>query len=226
MHKNADKFAKFCKSKFNLEKPVPYTFRSLPICIIDAVYSLNDRYTHTEKIHQNYANACLGGDRESPVDSISRFLQFVDSCGGEELFAKNVLCSSNKIAGKIPKEQITCKIAKYLKILRIETIEDFKSFESEELLEAVLYSVKGFKDAGVNYLFMLAGDPNRCKPDTHIKKAVLEGCGEEFKDNNDCQTLFRDTVEKLKEDYPALTVRQLDGVIWSYYNALGRTHQA
>ena len=109
-------------------------------------------------------------------------------------------------------------LAKYLRYLHIETMEDFKYFEAPELLEAVIRSVKGMGDAGTNYLFMLAGDPNRCKPDVHIHHCIKDACGEDIS-NEDCQILFTEAVKILEKDYSGLTVAKLDGIIWRKYQA-------
>ena len=94
--------------------------------------------------------------------------------------------------------------------------DDFRNFESQELLEIVVHSVNGLGDAGTNYLFMLAGDPNRCKPDVHIHHCIRDACGEDIS-NDDCQILFTDAATELREDYPKLTVAMLDGIIWRKY---------
>lgn len=39
-------------------------------------------------------------------------------------------------------------------------IEDLQKFKTQEILEIVIRAVNGLGDAGVNYLFMLAGDPD------------------------------------------------------------------
>ena len=105
-----------------------------------------------------------------------------------------------------------------LRLYGIETIEDFRSFAAPELLEVVVHSVKGIGDAGTHYLFMLAGDENRCKPDVHIHQCIKDACGEDIS-NDDCQTLFRETVKILKKDHPTLTMAKLDGIIWNKYRA-------
>lgn len=72
------------------------------------------------------------------------------------------------------------------------------------------------KYAGVNYIFMLAGDPNRCKPDVHIHRCIKDALGYGIS-NEECQMLFRGTVEILNGTYPRLTVRDLDSIIWQKY---------
>lgn len=84
------------------------------------------------------------------------------------------------------------------------------------MITSILYSIKGFGDAGVNYLFMLAGDENRCKPDVHIHHCVRDVLGYDVS-NEDCLTLFSETVKKFALDNIFLTVRELDGIIWKHY---------
>ena len=108
------------------------------------------------------------------------------------------------------------QLARYLRDLHIETLEDFRTFESQEILEIVIRAVDGLGDAGANYLFMLAGDPDRCKPDVHIHHCVRDACGCDLS-GDECQQLFTDTVELLRWTYPNLTVRCLDGIIWRKY---------
>ena len=223
--KTRDSYAKaladYCdkNSRFDLNKPVSQAYKSLPICLIDCVYSLRSQYNSvTVPIVKRYAQTFLNGDPFSADDTISRFLENVQKCGGVKAFGKDILKSKNKLGGKvaIPKENIVCKIAEYLKALKIETIQDFKFFECQELLSVVLYGVKGMNNAGVNYLFMLAGDSNRCKPDVHIHHAIKDACGQDVSDD-ECQELFVGAVEILKKKYPSLSVRQLDGIIWGAY---------
>ena len=110
-------------------------------------------------------------------------------------------------------------MARYLRCLHIETMEDFQRFEVPELLEIVVRAVKGIGDAGVNYLFMLVGDPNRCKPDVHIHHFVKDACGVDVS-NEECQVLLTEAVAELRENYPFLTVAILDGIIWRKYQAM------
>ena len=80
-------------------------------------------------------------------------------------------------------------------------------------LMQVMLSVRGVGKAAANYMFMLAGDPSRCKPDTHIRCFVRNACGHDLSDD-EIQELFTDTVKELRIKHPNLTVRMLDGIIW------------
>ena len=114
---------------------------------------------------------------------------------GHKYFAEKVLMNQQKLGKKqISKEEVCYQLARYLRDLHIETIEDFQSFVSQEILEIVISAVNGLGDAGVNYLFMLAGDPARCKPDVHIHHCIRDACGKDIS-NEECQILFSSATE-------------------------------
>ncbi len=215
MHELAISFSNFCKHTFNLNDTITYSYNSLPICVIDCVYSLRAKYNLvTVPIVQRYADKYLNGDTTNSNDTISAFIMHLEELDNISNFAD--ILKNHQVSGGIPKEKICYQIAKYLSYLHIETIEDFHKFEDYEFIEKILYSVKGISNAGVNYLFMLAGDSNRCKVDTHIKKCIADFYGQTLSDN-EIQELFKDTVSILNASYPELTVRTLDGIIWRKY---------
>lgn len=166
---------------------------------------------------QRYADRYLGGDRNAADETVSDLIRHIDDCGGPRCFADDVLKNHQKIGRSLtPKEDIVYQLARYLKLLRVETIEDFQEYESPELLEVVIRAVKGISDAGANYLFMLAGDPNRVKPDVHIHHCIRDACGTDVT-NEECQVLFQEAVSLLKEKHKNLTVAILDSSAWRYY---------
>lgn len=163
----------------------------------------------------------MSSNRFSSGDTLNDLLQRIDEGGGPEAFASTVLRNLQTISGR-RKIEICYEIAdKLYRWLSINTFEEFQNYDKPELLEIVLQSVKGFGDAGINYLFMLAGDANRCKPDIHIHHCIKDAVGEDVS-NVQCQELLRGTTAKLQTRYPAITVRELDYLIWSEYQTGGR----
>ncbi len=213
-----DRFVQYCKENLDLSSHSEYGYQSLSACILDCVYSLRAKYyAVTLPIVDRYAAVYMNGDRNAPGGTTSMLLEHIEQAGGPEEFADKVL-RNHQVIGGISKCVVCYQLAKYLKALHIETIEDFQKFELAEVLEAVIRAVKGIGDAGVNYLFMLAGDPNRCKPDVHIHHCIRDACGKDVS-NEECQELFCKAVEKLQSQHPGLTVKDLDGVIWRKYSA-------
>lgn len=218
MHKFAEQFSKYCEFTFDLSAQSEYGYQSLSVCLLDCVYSLRARYYDiTIPIVERYAAMYMNGDPHAFGDTVSMLLRRMDE-RGHSAFAENVLMNHQKLGGKkqIPKEEVCYQLARYLRDLHIETIEDFQNFESQEILEIVIHAVNGLGNAGTNYLFMLAGDPNRCKPDVHIHHCIRDACGCDVSDA-ECQELFTDAVALLRTEHPDLTVRGLDGIIWRAY---------
>lgn len=218
MHPLSKLFAEYCESHFDLEYRVSYHYQSLPVCIIDCVYSLRAKYASiTLPVVQRYADSFMNGDKFADGDTISALIERIDNCGGPRFFAESILKNRQKLGRSlVPKEDAVYQLARYLRLLQIETLEDFRTFESPELLEVVVRAVKGISDAGVNYLFMLAGDPNRVKPDVHIHHSIMDACGKDVS-NEECQTIFAEAVELLKPTHLGLTVAALDNTIWRFY---------
>ena len=219
MHRLTTQFVDYCKSHFVLSAPVDYKYQSLSVCLIDCIYSLRTNYNAvTIPIIDRYAQKYMNGCKNYGGDTISMLLEHIYECGGPAAFAETILKNHQELGGSahIPKEEVLFQLANYLRLLHIETIEDFQSFESQELLEIIVHAVKGMGDAGTNYLFMLVGDTNRCKPDVHIHQCIKDACGEDVS-NDECQIIFRESVIVLNKLYPQLSVRQLDGLIWRAY---------
>lgn len=220
MEKEVLLFSQYCKENFGTEINGFRTserYKSLPICILDCVYSLRAKYyTITVPVLERYADRYMGGDIYSSHDTLSDFISCVKEFDDCSAFAKDVLKNNQVLSGR-NKTEVCLEIAtKLYELLDINTFDDFQQFKKEELLELVLRSVKGMGDAGVNYIFMLAGDPNRCKPDVHIHRCIKDALGYGIS-NEECQMLFRGTVEILNGTYPRLTVRDLDSIIWQKY---------
>lgn len=220
MHKYTKVFLKYCKERFDFENTseVDYGYQSMAICIIDCVYSLQARYySSTIPVVERYAQHYLNNNILSSSDGVSALIKHITDTGGPDQFAKKILKNEQR-SGGVLKAEVCLNLARYLSFLHIETVEDFRKFEEPKLLEIVIRGVKGIGNAGTNYLFMLAGDPDRCKPDTHIHHCVRDACGEDINDEG-CQVLFTEVVKELKKEYPDMTVAKLDRIIWKEYQS-------
>lgn len=218
MQNLTSQFVEYCQNTFDLNEIENYNYQSLSVCIIDCVYSLRAKYfSMTVPVVERYASRYMNNDKNSSGDTLSMFIQRIDEMGGTRKFEDEVFMNHQKIGG-ISKVEVCYQLARYLKCLKIDTLDDFRNFEIQELLEIVIRGVRGIGDAGVNYLFMLAGDVNRCKPDVHIHHCIKDACGVDMS-NADCQTILAEAVKCLNQKYSKLTVRGLDGIIWRWYQS-------
>lgn len=212
-------FCKYCTTNFTNEiktyKQSTSQYQSLSVCILDCVYSLQASYSCAKNVVQNYAGLYLNGDKNSPNDTLCDFINRIGSNATD--FATTKLKNNQKLA-KQCKASICKELARKLyELLDINTLDDFKKFQKIELLEIVIKSVNGIKDAATNYLFMLTGDQNRCKPDVHILHCVRDAIGRTVS-SAECQFLFSASVSKLISINPNLTVAALDHIIWEKYS--------
>ncbi len=214
-----EEFVQFCKTNFDLnQKHYANGYSSMSVCLIDCVYSLRAKYfAVTVPIVDRYAKTYMNGDKYATGDDLKQLINHIDEAGGTEKFAQNIL-KNMQVIGHNRKSAVIYKLAEYLLDLGINTMDDFKNFKHPELLEVVIHSVKGMGDAGADYLFMLAGTDDRCKPDVHIHHCIRDAIGYDIS-NAECQSLMKDAVNVLKAEYPHLTVKKLDGLIWYKYQS-------
>lgn len=218
MYSFTPQFIDYCRNNFDLTQAEGYEYKSLSVCILDCIYSLNARYKSATNVVDRYAAAYMGGDKNCSGDTVTNLLNNIQAIGGLKEFVNKVLQNHQKIGKNLrPKEEVCYELAQYLKDHSINTMEDLIKYKDCKVLEAGMYSINGIGDAAVNYLFMLAGDANRCKLDKWIRQCVMDACDQDVS-NEECQILFREAVAVLKEEYPNLTMCGLDKIIWYKYS--------
>ena len=198
-----------------------YLYRSLSVCIIDCVYSLRAKYfSVTVPIVERYAKKYMNDDKYADGDTLDDFIRRIDSCG-QEKFASDVLKNKQTLCKKL-KSEVCRDLAQRLVDVGVHTVEDFHlaQLKDSKYLAKVIRGTFGIGEAAESYLFMLAGDSNRCKPDVHLLKCMQDAYGCKVRPE-DCQELMEGAVVLLRPQYPTLTVRGLDALIWDKYRKQG-----
>lgn len=220
---NTEKLARKCEEKldFNANLGDEFNYSSLVFCVIDAVFSMGTHYSGAEKAVTNYAEKynLLRYNTENPQTEhrISDFINNCDTVGNFDRLAENVFGNRQRTSSTngMLKAEACYDVAKVLKEHNIETFTDFRnmSAETEKQVVAEIKQVKG-QGSGImiDYLFMLAGDENKFKPDRHL----LSFISETLEDNNEISELIKSAHQILKDEHPDLTIRHLDYLIWNY----------
>ena len=204
-----------------------YFKRSLPICILDAVFSIGANYNSTWRVGDRYIKyynlelKSFGdvneGESDKSEHTITDLLQNVEQSQSIETFASEILQNTQRTSptNGILKAQAALDIANIMKRNNINTISDFQNNKDKAKLNEEILSVHG-QSSGImlKYLYMLAGDVNTCKPDRWLHRFLQTFYPEIQLD--DIQSLMTDTVAELKEYRPEVTVRMLDNAIWKY----------
>lgn len=213
----------FLENNFDLDDmdiPVEYKYQSLPLCIMDAVFSIGVRYTSTANTVRKYCELfrlkmnreCNSYPSIEEQHTISQFIENINDYKPER-FAQNINKQRTSSKNGILKINAVLEWAEIFQKNGIETFQDYSvKFNSE--IEQKLKKVKG-QGSGISvaYLKMLCGDENILKPDRHILR-FLESLadGEAF----DAQKVIENVVGELSKTHSQVNVRSVDYIIWRY----------
>ncbi|MBR6873900.1 MAG: hypothetical protein IKN17_10385 [Ruminococcus sp.] len=204
---------------------------SLPICILDAVYSIGIRY---KSARTNWIKYCdlynikydvmrnhENDEPDKTEHTIADFLNNFRKINDYDKFLEKTGMTRHRTSPKngILKIEACVKVAEIMNQHGINTVADFRSYKNKETLDSDILSVKG-QGSGImlKYLYMLAGYSDRCKPDRMMLRFVRRYYPDAKE--SDIQELLESAVDKLKESYPDMTVRWLDNAIWTYEKKL------
>lgn len=200
-----------------------YYYSSLPLCVIDAVFSIGVKYTSTQNVVKNYCNYyglqeynTRRGDK-GDTNSISQLVENISSLGVEksaDIVFKNHQRTSSRSG--ILKADAVLRFAKVLQKYGVETFDDIGQNGLPPEAESEILKIPGQKSGlSLRYFYMLSGDDSYSKPDRHILRFLKEQTGREF-NVPQAQAIISNIAKILQDKYPQMTVRLLDYSIWNY----------
>lgn len=224
------KIAEKCENYLNLDRTDPNKAfpKSLPICILEAIFSMAAHSTSSTNVRTRYEQYySLNFDKQTGIGTIehtvSEFIKNIDSFKSIEDFTEKVLKNRQRTSAKsgILKAEAAYEVAKVFEKHKINTIADFQKYPAElrDSLNQEICLVRG-QSSGImlKYLYMLAGDENNVKPDRMLLRFIKEIEPEISID--EVQETMEKVVATLKKKHPQLTVRLVDFLIWDYQRSL------
>ena len=188
------------------DDPFKDFYKSLPICILDAVFSIGVRYTSVVNVVNSYIGTFDLTISRTQADATEHTIRN---------FLANVAKYDTSSRSGILKAEACREIALVCQKHGINTLRDFNDYTDKTTLDKDIKSVRGQRSGiMLKYLYMLTGDENRVKPDRHIVRFIKETCTLQKLTDDDAQAIMVRTVEMLKPEYPNITVRFLDSLIW------------
>ena len=227
--------AVYCRNVLNLKEARlsdPYFYQSLSLCVIDAVFSIRAIYETTTmptvKRYCDYFNLKrYRTDRASlpkieEQQSIKDWLSAMES-KGIEFFTSSVFKNRQRTSSKngILKSEAVFRFALELERHKVYYFQDMHNILANDRFEEAIKEIPGQRSGiSLKYFFMLAGSDDLIKPDMHIMnflKAVFLNKGIVRSITlKDAQVLLSGACDVLRPEYPHLTPRLLDNMIWSY----------
>lgn len=201
-----------------------YSYPSLPLCVIDAVFSIGVRYRNAQKAVESWRFAqepCWPKNSPSAEgrQTIGDFIQVTEGWSGEVLAQKYFGGNRQRTSTRsgILKADAVVRFARALHEAGIEDFPDIRDASRVQRASDAVRLIPGQRSGlSFDYFLMLAGDVSYVKPDRMLCRFVAEAAGRQ----DIPPDLARDAVvaacRELACEFPNLSPRLLDHLIWSY----------
>jgi hypothetical protein len=229
---DAVNIASCCSQQLTLQDAVlgnEYFYQSLPLCIIDAVYSIGVKYEGVQNVVRRYCRYFdlkefrepreripLQPEQQSLFDFIETFTKI-----GVEKFTDAVFQNRQRTSSRngILKSDAVFRFAKACYESDMNFLQDVGPRAMDARLETDLRKIPG-QSISIGYFFMLAGSDDLVKPDRWIL-SFLTRCLGRSAGVAEAQALLFAACEIIRVNHPNLKPRLLDNLIWRYER--GRT---
>jgi len=227
--KRASPLAEYCDLVLDLKNAHygdEHFYQSLPLCVIDAVYSIGVIYEGTRRTVKRYCDYYslqrIRSDRATvpqseEQESIGQFIEKIISAG-IEFFTKKVFQNRQRTSTRngILKSEAVLRFAKTLQKYRVNYFQDISRVIDDVKFEDDIKTIPGQRSGiSLKYFFMLAGSEDLIKPDRWIKQFIENPIKKQVSDQ-ESQWLLSEACEELRLKHPRLTPRLLDHEIWKY----------
>ncbi len=208
-----------------------YYYASLPLCVLDAVYSIGVRYEGVLNVVERYCTRFKlrrhrkaedrttlppRDEQESVSTFCTRFAERTADQMADEVFQNRQRTSARN---GVLKAEAVFHFASALKAHGVEYLQDVPAARENMGLEQAIRSIPGQKSGvSLQYFWMLSGSDNFVKPDRMVERFLVAALGRPV-NTSEAQGLLSGASELLKEKYPHITPRLLDYEVWQYARA-------
>jgi hypothetical protein len=201
-----------------------YYYAALPLCVVDAVFSIGVRYESTKNTVASAAKWLNWTLYSKPASlprmgrTIIEFLARLDGLARDDLarevFANRQLTSTQ---GGILKAEATMLFAFALKESGIDDFGDLTDLAKIKKARELVIQIPG-QHTGISfaYFLMLGGSEDGVKPDRMVARFVESALKVDGLGHEDAAGLLRDAAVELASSNEGLTPRQLDYIVWNY----------
>ncbi len=193
-------------------------YHSLPLCVVDAVYSISARYESTRKVverlatHQQWAIVRSADTDEPPIQALLDLYDVVGIEGMADAIYQNRQRTSVK--NGILKAEAVLWFALALQQSGVERLADI-TMEKYASIKALVTKIPGQRSGiSLRYFYMLTGDYDHVKPDRFVMRFATAGLNRPPHSVEECHEAIVQTCKVLQTEYPHLTPRTFDSRIW------------
>ncbi len=217
-----DKLTNSCSRIFadkkGFELPEEYRYSHLPLCVIDAVFSIGVRYEGVKNTITRFCNY-FNIEKQLPTDELSTtdILNLIKTVSRQDL-TDSVFRNHQRTSSRngILKSDATINFLEILHKFKVERFKDVRSIIDDRNFENEIKRIPGqHSGISLSYFFMLTGSDNLIKPDRMIIR-FLESITNEKVSLDDCLIIIQEVVKQLNTKEFKLTPRKLDYLIWDF----------
>lgn len=202
-------------------------YNCVALCAMDAVFSIQTKYSTVSRILNRFCEhyqiqliaetpySMPTLDRQMTVTELAELMGDINA-EGLAAIVQNHQWTTARGRNRILKAEAFLRYIEIFKRHNIETFQDVNAaFENGDSLKNDLKLIPG-QNVAVDYFFMLAGDENGVKVDTHIRNFAETAVGHPLS-NDEIKGLFSEEVLYLRQHgYPDMTARHLDHIVWNW----------
>jgi hypothetical protein len=194
-------------------------YACLPLCIIDAVFSLGARYAATRNTVRRFcAFARSHWMCNTPAGlAVSKFIAMYDTLGIPSM-AEQVYQNRQRTSPRqgILKAEAVLRFAETLRDFGVEDLRGAADIRATPSFEAAIRRIPGQRSGiSLAYFYMLTGSEDHVKPDRMVRRFVEHAIHRSLDSQALSDALVRASA-LLREEYPHLTPRALDALVWRY----------
>ncbi|MBU1977476.1 MAG: hypothetical protein KKA62_05995 [Nanoarchaeota archaeon] len=226
---NNEKFLKYCIDNLNLNEEDQFEkyFSCVPLCVINAIFSINTKYEAVENAIDRFcrhfkleiAHTIDGQipsiNKQKSVSDIYKLIKDIDvNILATDIFQNRQRTSTSN---GILKSDASIRFIKILKDFGVEYYQDIHKLFNNDTFEDCIKRIPG-QSSGISlkYFFMLTGSKDQIKPDRMVLSFIKDAIGLTLTPV-EALDLVRHTVEDLKKKgYEKINARHLDNLIWNY----------
>ncbi len=203
-----------------------YRYASLPLCVIDAVFSISARYSSTQNTVERFCQfsgwtlfAAARETRGPGEHSVHEFVAICENIVPKEM-AASVYENRQRTSSRsgILKAEAVYLFCRALLSAGIDGFTDLTQ-ERREFAEAIILGLPG-QSSGIafDYFLMLAGDDDLGKPDRRVQSFIGEALQmQNLPQPRQTSVLLRLAAKELRRRGQNWTSLTLDRAIWEYH---------
>jgi hypothetical protein len=203
-----------------------YFYQSLPLCIIDTVFSIGVKYDSTREVviryckhtSQSRIHAGIDFPPQNEQESISSFCARPEQSDLNSM-ARCVYQNRQRTSTRngILKAEAVLKFARVLQTFGVEYFQDLSKVINDRAFDSTLRTIPGQRSGiSIQYFWMLAGSENFVKPDRMVVRFLEDVLSRKINSVEEAAELLQVASNHLLKDFRNMNPRLLDHEVWKY----------